>query len=245
MTPSSEKPNGPRRGTSNHGGAARFTALASLAIIAILIALAGIVKLRPAWFREHGAGGTDPLAPDLNMDMLSFPPFTLTNQDGATLTREDLIGGITIVDFFFSNCPFICPALSQNMKRAQDELAGANVRFLSISVDPEHDTPARLREYAREVGADTSRWTFATGPRAEVTTILTGGLLLAAPIEEARTAIALAGGGAMSNITHPSHFIFVGPDGDVIALYSGLDPDQVSLLIERARAASQRLAAGR
>ena len=211
-------------------------ALIPITIIAALVATGAVAVLmhfRPA---PPSALTTDP-----GMDVLSVPEFQLTNQDGETVTRNDLIGQLTIVDFFFSNCPFICPPMSRNMKRAQDALSGTGVRFLSISVDPEHDTPERLAEYARELGADTARWTFASGERAEVTRILTEGLLLAAPTENPNQPIRLGDGSEMSNILHPSHFIFIGPDAKIISLTNGLDQSQVDLLVLRARAAWDEL----
>lgn len=207
-------------------------ALIPIVLIAALVAtgaVAVLMQFRPA--------PPSALTPDPNMDLLSFPPFELIDQDGERFTREDLIGELTIVDFFFSNCPFICPPMSRNMKRSQDALSGTGVRLLSISVDPERDTPERLKKYAQELGADTNRWTFAVGDRTEITRILTEGLLLAPPTENPNQPITLSGGERMSNIQHPSHFIFVGPNAEVISLTNGLDQDQVDLLIERARAA--------
>ena len=204
-------------------------AAAALATVAI-----GALRLaRPAPARA--------LTPDLNMDMLSIPEFALTSQDDAPVTRADLLGRVTILDFFFTSCPFICPPMSRNMKRCQDALAGTGVRFLSMSVDPAHDNPERLRAYADEVGADTDSWTFATGDRAIVSRILTDGLLLAAPVEDPRQKITLETGATTPNILHPSRFILIGPHAEVISLTNGLNREQVDALIARARAAAHEL----
>lgn len=181
------------------------------------------------------------LSPDPNMDILSFPPFELTAQDRSRVSREDLLGGVTIVDFFFSHCPFICPPMSQNMRLAQEGLRGTGVRLLSISVDPAHDTPERLQEYARELGADPDVWTFATGDMAVVRRILTEGLLLAPPDENPEMPINLGDGETMNNISHPSHFILVGPNAEIVSLTNGLNREQVMSLVERARAAWREL----
>lgn len=211
-------------------------ALIPIIIIAALVATGAVAVLT-----QLRQGTPRALTPDENMDLLSIPDFRLTDQNGDELTRHALIGEITVLDFFFSNCPFICPPMSRNMKRAQDALADTGVRFLSISVDPEHDSPERLAEYAKEIGADTNRWTFATGDRDEVSRILRDGLLLAAPAENPNQPIRLSDGGEMSNISHPSHFIFVGPDASIISLTNGLDQNEVDRLIERARAAWNEL----
>jgi protein SCO1/2 len=94
------------------------------------------------------------------------PDFALTERDGRQVTRADLLGKVWIVDFFYTECPDTCPLQSAHMARLQEALAQeADVRLVSISVDPEHDTPAVLAAYATRYGADPDRWLFLTGPR--------------------------------------------------------------------------------
>ena len=209
-------------------------------------AVGALSLLRPAsgplMSAETAIGVAGPLVPDPNMDALTIPSFSWTTQGDEPITREDLVGHVTLLDFFFSSCPFICPPMSRNMKMAQDSLEGTGVRFLSVSVDPVRDTPERLREYADEIGADTSTWTFATGSREEVTRILTEGLLLAPPLEDPKLTINLDDGGTMANIMHPAHFILVGPDAEIVALYNGLSEERVRALVVRARAAAATVA---
>jgi protein SCO1 len=210
-------------------------ALGIICIAAIIIATlaVGIVKLL------GGGPGASALTPDINMDLLSIPEFELTDQDGEPISRNELLGQLTVVDFIFTNCQSICPPMSHNMKRAQDALAGVDVRFLSISVDPEHDTPDRLKQYAESLGADLTRWTFATGSRSVVSHILTDGLLLSSPVDESQTLLNLADGSTMPNIAHPSRFIFVGTDANILGLYAGTDAAQVDMLIDRAKQAAR------
>ena len=92
----------------------------------------------------------DPLRPDENVRDLSVPPFTLTDQEGRPFTNDIFAGKVTIVDFFFTHCKLICPALVQHMQDQQRALNGTGVRLLSISVDPEHDTPQVLKAYAQQ-----------------------------------------------------------------------------------------------
>ncbi|RMH26291.1 MAG: SCO family protein [Planctomycetota bacterium] len=216
--------------------------LAILALCSGVLALGSFAAMRSLRAGVEPGQAPDPLAPDPGMDALSIPPFALTAQDGRPVSEADLVGGVTIMDFFFSRCPFICPPMSRNMRRCQDELAGTGVRLLSVSVDPEHDTPERLADYARDLGADPRVWTFATGPIETVSRILTEGLMLAPPTPSATQRITFADGGSMANIAHPSHFVLIGPGGEILGLYSGLDGEQVGALIERARAASVAVA---
>jgi protein SCO1/2 len=215
------------------------------ALVIITVAAALIATAAMVLFARPVDSGAMALAPDPNMDLLSIPEFEVTTQDGETYTRDELLGQLTILDFFFTHCPFICPPMSQNMLRAQRALANTDVQFLSISVDPEHDTPERLKEYAREIGADTSTWTFTTTDRETVNRILRDGLLLASSQPNPEQVINLPSGTTMSNITHPSHFILVGPDGDILSLTNGLNRAEVDVLIDRARQASTALTSRR
>jgi len=218
--------------------------IGALAGITAGIAVGAVVLMRSAPSNPANIATTQSsaLTPDPNFDLLSIPDFSLTNQDGETVTTDILDGHLTIVDFIFTNCPFICPPMTANMAYAQQRLEGTGVRFLSMSVDPERDTPERLREFAGTYGADLSTWTFATGDRAQVANIIEKGLLLASVQDNPATPITLPGGDTMANITHPGHFVLVGPDRRVIAMTNGTDRFQVETLVARARAAAAELA---
>jgi len=115
----------------------------------------------PALVRAHEAGGDKPL-PVIG----PAPNFTLTSQDGTALTLADLRGKVVAVTFIYTECPDICPLLTQKMAQVQDELGadfGKKIAFLSISLDPQHDTPDVLKDYADFWGAKSEGWTFLTG----------------------------------------------------------------------------------
>jgi protein SCO1 len=87
------------------------------------------------------------------------PEFSLIERSGRQISLADLRGKVWIVDFFYTECPDTCPLQSANMAGLQDALAQEpDVRLVSISVDPEHDTPEVLAEYAARYGADPDRW---------------------------------------------------------------------------------------
>ena len=99
------------------------------------------------------------------------PDFALTSQDGAEVTLESLRGKVVAVTFIYTWCPDICPMLTDKMARVQDELGpdfGTKVAFVSITVDPERDTPAVLKEYAEAFDANLAGWSFLTGAPAAV-----------------------------------------------------------------------------
>ncbi len=204
-----------------------------------LAALSGALLSYAVW---RGTPSPVALTPDANMDLLSIPEFSMTSQDKETVTRDALLGELTIIDFIFTHCPFICPTMGQNMILAQRELAGTGVRFMSFSVDPENDTPERLRTYAESIGADISTWTFLTGDIENVQRILRDGLLLGELFEDPSRQVTLPDGSTMNNIGHPGRFILIGPEGEIISLCDGTNEESVRILIERARAAAEELA---
>jgi protein SCO1/2 len=82
-----------------------------------------------------------------------------------------LRGKVVAVTFIYTWCPDVCPMLTDKMARVQDELGsdfGSKVAFVSITVDPERDTPDALKEYAASFDADLAGWSFLTGSLATV-----------------------------------------------------------------------------
>jgi protein SCO1/2 len=99
------------------------------------------------------------------------PDFALTSQDGAEVTLGSLRGKVVAVTFIYTWCPDVCPMLTDKLARVQDELGadfGPKVVFLSITVDPERDTPEVLSDYAAAFDANLAGWSFLTGDLASV-----------------------------------------------------------------------------
>jgi protein SCO1/2 len=102
------------------------------------------------------------------------PAFTLTTQDGQRLALNELRGRVVVVTFIYASCADACPLLTAKMATLQDELGmdfGPRVFFVSITVDPEHDTPEALTRYAQAHGAKLSGWAFLTGTPDEIRAI--------------------------------------------------------------------------
>jgi protein SCO1/2 len=103
---------------------------------------------------------------------LSIPSFALTDQDGRAVDQSLFDGRVTILDFIFTNCPFACPMMTASMIQVAGELEKSPVRFVSISVDPAHDSPERLREFAARMELAPPRWTFLTGDKTTIVRIV-------------------------------------------------------------------------
>ena len=104
--------------------------------------------------------------------LATLPQFSLVDEAGKPFGRDDLLGKVWVADFVFTSCADACPRLQEKMRRIQDRLIpveqGGQISLLSISVDPERDTPEKLREYAQTYGARPGMWRYLTGAQKEV-----------------------------------------------------------------------------
>jgi protein SCO1/2 len=136
------------------------------------------------------------------------PDFTLTDQDGRPVTLSGFRGQPVAVDFIYTRCPLpdVCPLLSANFARLQKRFAGKIV-LLSITLDPQHDTPAVLTEYAQRWRADSGTWLFLTGSELEIRKVAGHFGVVYWPEEGA--------------ITHTSSTAIIDRDGRLAALVEG------------------------
>ncbi len=127
-----------------------------------------------------------------------LPDFSLTDQEGHPTRKSDLSGKVWVADFIYTGCASFCPMLTQRMSELQGE-----VRLVSFSVDPENDTPARLKDYAARFQAKPS-WLFLTGDSEAVRKTV---------IEGFKLAMAKEAGSA--DIFHSNKFVLVDQVGRV------------------------------
>ncbi|HLJ10412.1 MAG TPA: SCO family protein, partial [Planctomycetaceae bacterium] len=98
-------------------------------------------------------------------DPAGVEDFSLTECHGQTVTKADLLGKPWVACFVFTRCAGPCPRVSEQMQILQERFKGLDVRLVSLTVDPDHDTPEVLREYAAHYRADPQRWWFLTGDK--------------------------------------------------------------------------------
>lgn len=107
------------------------------------------------------------------------PDFSLTNQDGKTITNNDYLGKVYVLEFFFTTCPTICPVMNQNMLTIQNEFFGnKNFGIASITIDPKQDTPEVLKKHAEELGVKSANWHFLTGDKDSIYAVANKGFNL-------------------------------------------------------------------
>jgi protein SCO1/2 len=156
-----------------------------------------------------------------------LPDFVLLNQDSVVFTADSLRGYIHVADYFFTRCPGICPRLSSAMRMIQDYLGekAKKVRLVSYTVDPGHDSPAALREYAQRYGADLRRWTFVTGADTTLYRLAVKGYLI--PVDKSPDSTR----GELGYV-HSDMLVLVDPELRIRGFYSGLDSLQVKRLLD-------------
>ncbi|MBC2838790.1 SCO family protein [Robiginitalea sp. SC105] len=105
----------------------------------------------------------------LNGERRKVPSFALINQDSLLITDADYRGKVWVAEFFFTTCPTICPLMTRNLVELQDELAGyEDFGVASFTINPRHDTPAVLKEYAEQYGITDMDWHLLTGNRDSI-----------------------------------------------------------------------------
>jgi protein SCO1 len=128
---------------------------------------------------EHGGVGVT----KNSLEMLGkCPDFSFTDQDGKPFTAENLKAKVNVINFMFTTCQGICPTLSIEMKKLQQMfLRQESFSLLSISVDPENDTPVQLKAWAEKNNIDTQHWSMVTSERKNIKDLLEKGLKVGLP----------------------------------------------------------------
>jgi len=137
----------------------------------------------------------------------TLPSFALTDQAGRPFGTRELEGKVWVADFIFTACQEACPLLSQRMQEVgrRTKHLGPDFHLVSISVDPERDTPARLQEYGARYGANPVRWSFLTGPTDAIQDAVTGGFKVGMGREAAKA----ADGTTFWNIFHGENLVLI------------------------------------
>lgn len=155
-----------------------------------------------------------------------LPSFQLINQDNQAVSLEDYRGKVWVANFIFTSCAGTCPMLTKRMKKVEGAIQGLTkgqedipFRIVSFSVDPEQDTPERLKEYAKEYKVDTTLWTFVTGPLGQITQMVVKGF----KISMGKVPVGTQGGEATAQeifeVVHGEKFVLVDQEGNIRGYY--------------------------
>ncbi|MFQ5684135.1 MAG: SCO family protein [Candidatus Binatia bacterium] len=149
----------------------------------------------------------------------AVPEFLLIERSGRQISLSDLKGSTWLANFMYTNCQDTCPIQSAQMKLIQDEFPyEKDFRLVSITVDPDRDTPKVLTEYAKRFGTSSDRWLFLTGRREQLHRLAQDGFRLSVvPVSRDEDVSSL--------ITHSSRFVLVDSEARIRGYYPGTDMD--------------------
>ena len=175
----------------------------------IIYGLVGVFLLITYFLKESNSSNNLPISG-------TVPDFEFTDSNGQIITREDMKGKVWVADFIFTTCTMACPIMTGNMNIIHKTFRdNNNVRIISISVYPEYDTPAILKEYASRYNANTDRWHFLTGPEEAVKKIIKNGFKI---------------GDYEDIIFHSEKFALVDISRNIRGYYSGMKTEDMSQL---------------
>ncbi len=158
----------------------------------------------------------------------TLPAFQLTDQDDQPFGSRDLAGRVWVASFIFTRCDTACPSITRQMARIQGRARNLEpaLHLVSFSVDPEHDTPARLAAYARAHRASPRMWTFLTGSNDAVRDTVQKGLRVSMSQQE--------GDPSPAGISHGTHLVLVDGAGRIRGYYDPGEPGAVDRVVRDA-----------
>lgn len=165
-----------------------------------------------------------PPRPELPV-LSTVPAFSFTDQSGAKFDSADLRGRVWVANFIFTRCPTICPPFSAKMAAIQDRSAATRLALVSFTVDPEWDTPEKLKEYGEKYHANFSRWSFVTGQRPDLERVIVKGMMQ--PMDK-------GDGQDLASVVHGSYFVLVDGAMKVRGYYKFDAPGAVDLVVNDA-----------
>ena len=153
----------------------------------------------------------------------TIPAFKFIDQYGDSISNKNLDGKIYVADFFFTTCPSICPIMQRNMLDVYNEFKNSNdVKILSYTIDPKHDSVTVLKKYADKLGITGNTWWFLQGKKEDTYRLAEKNYLVAVKPDST-----VAGG-----YIHQGYFVLIDKKSRIRGAYDGTKPDEVNHLIE-------------
>lgn len=198
-------------------------AIISLIIIAIIYNILDVQKPLPIY---QPAQVAQDLVDSSLVDIKKYHKiahFSLTNQNGKTITENDYKNKIYVADFFFTTCQTICPIMTDHMVQIQKEIRNDNeVMLLSHTVTPEIDTVAQLKRYAIQKGVDDTKWNLVTGNKKDIYDLARKSYL----------AVKTTGNGDEYDMIHTENFMLIDKKRQIRGFYDGTDPKAIQQLLD-------------
>jgi len=153
-------------------------------------------------------------------------PFKFTDQDNKLVDNSIVKGKIWVAEYFYTTCPSICPIMNKEMEKVQAKYKNdKDFRIVSFTVDPDVDTPKKLKQYAKEHNAVEGQWYFLTGSKKDLYNFARESIFTLRPAEAANK------GDVGSDFIHTDNFVLIDWDGRIRGYYEGTKPDEVKQLL--------------
>jgi len=148
-------------------------------------------------------------------------PFSMTNQNGLTVTEMDYSDKIYVADFFFTTCPNICPIMTANMIYIQEKLKEDDIMLASFSVTPEIDTVEVLKKYSLDKGVNDEKWNLMTGDRVQIYDLARKSFLVAKVDPR----------GGENEMIHTENFVLIDKEKRIRGYYDGTNLEEIEKLL--------------
>ncbi len=191
-----------------------------LLIAGLPLAAYGIVRLAENHFGKLPYFAANNERVNSAADAAAPGSFTFTTAGGNPMVSNSWKGRINVVNFFFTSCPVICPAMMREMKQIQE--SRNDVQLISITVDPAHDTPQKLQAYSAKTGYGKGNWQLLTGEKQELYRFARKGMYVTAT----------EGDGGPEDFIHSDRLILLDNNLHIRGYYSGTSPKEVQLLLD-------------
>lgn len=152
-----------------------------------------------------------------------IPKFQFIDQEGQKVTEKTFEGKVYVADFFFTNCPTICPDMTEQMNRVYKKYEdNPDLMLLSHTVDPKRDTPKTLKNYADKLGVSSSKWKFVTGDKEDIYNVGRKGYMASARKDST----------APGGFLHSGQFFLIDQKRRIRGIYNGTKPESVDQLMK-------------
>ncbi len=169
----------------------------------------------------YGQTEYDPETKDSIYHQIGY--FSFHNQNKEEFLREDMLGKVVLVDFFFTHCPLQCPKMTNSMKRVQQHIEDERFMLVSHTIDPQNDTAERYQTYIKEAGIDDSNWQFLYAPLERTKKVAEESYLVTAGISD---------DGVEMGDLHSPYLILIDTQLRIRGYYDGTKSEEIDQLIE-------------
>lgn len=156
-------------------------------------------------------------------EIITTPEWTFTDQNNEQFSSSQVKDDIQVLNFFFTSCPSICPTMNKNVQKVQQVfIDNENLQFVSITVDPDRDTPEKLKDYEEVYSLNHKQWHFLTGDKNKIYLMARKGYNLMASDAD----------GDAADFIHSQQVLLIDPNQKIRGIYDGTEEKDMGDLVK-------------